>query len=319
MSVAEKLPAESWLAEHRAELTGYCYRMLGSPFDAEDAVQETLVRAWRGYDRFEGRSSLRSWLYRIATNVCLDARKAADRRARPMDLAPPSAAGEPLGPPLPEAWVEPIPDDRLDPADLVVSRETISLAFVAALQRLTPPQRAVLILRDVLCLRAREVAEALDTTVASVNSSLQRARAVMAEREVTAAEPYSPTDPVQRDLLARYVDAFARYDVDALIALMHEDITMTMPPFSWWLRGRDQMRQALLGSDGSCRRARWLPTVANGLPAFGQYRADDQGGEYRPFALQVLEVASGRILATTTFLDAERLFPLFALPPSLDA
>ncbi|MFI0423713.1 sigma-70 family RNA polymerase sigma factor [Spongiactinospora sp. 9N601] len=312
---------ESWLERYRAELIGYCYRMLGSAAEAEDAVQETLTRAWQGFDAFEGRSALRSWLYRIATNVCLNMRKSGQRRARPMDLASPAVAGAPPQAALPEAvWIEPIPDLPLaaggDPAELVVSRERISLAFVAALQYLTPRQRAVLIMRDVLSLRADEVAASLDTTVAAVKSTLQRARAALAGREVIEPEPYRPADAAQRALLARYVDAFQRHDFDALVALLHEDATMSMPPFPWWLRGREEIRRVLLGGGGACRGARLVPTVANGSPAFGQYRPSGEGG-HEPFALVVTDVSGGRIIGVTTFLEATGLFPSFALPPRL--
>src|SRR5918999_5269215 len=225
------LPAEleSSLEQHRAELTAHCYRMLGSAFEAEDAVQETLIRAWRGFDRFEGRAAIRSWLYCIATNVCLDMLNGRGRRAMPMDLGPAQSADSPLNPPLPEVtWIEPIPDDRVqpagaDPADVAELRETIRLAFVAALQHLPPRQRTVLILREVLRWKATEVAELLDTTVASVNSALQRARSALAPSDLTAAGRTEPMDDAQRKLLARYVDAFERYDMDSLTSLLHED------------------------------------------------------------------------------------------------
>ncbi|RBQ18301.1 RNA polymerase subunit sigma-70 [Spongiactinospora rosea] len=319
------LAVESWLERYRAELIGYCYRMLGSAAEAEDAVQETLTRAWQGFDAFEGRSAVRSWLYRIATNVCLNMRKSGQRRARPMDLASPAVAGAPLGAPLPEAaWVGPIPDlppaAGGDPAEVVVSRERISLAFVAALQYLTPRQRAVLIMRDVLSLRADEVAASLDTTVAAVKSTLQRARAALAGREIVEPEPepepYRPADAAQRALLARYVDAFQRHDFDALVALLHEDATMSMPPFPWWLRGREEIRRVLFGGEGACRGARLVPTVANGSPAFGQYRPAGEGG-HEPFALVVVDVSGGWITGLTTFLDATGRFPSFALPARL--
>lgn len=292
--------------EYRGELTGYCYRMLGSAFEAEDAVQETLVRAWQGAGGFEGRSSVRSWLYRIATNVCLNMLKSGQRRARPMDLVGP---GGPIGAELPEAtWVGPMPDHRLNPADLVVARETVGLAFVAALQCLTPGQRAVLIMREVLVMPASEVAEALDTTVASVKSTLQRARAAMAER----AARTQPARDQDAELLKRFVDAFERHDLEALISLLHEDVTMSMPPYSWWMRGRDTVAQAIASSD-SCRGARLVWTASNGTVAFGQYRPVGDG-RYEAFALQVMELADGRIAGVTTFLDAGRLFPLFDLP-----
>lgn len=311
------------LEQHRVELTGYCYRMLGSAFEAEDAVQETLVRAWRSFDRFDaGRASLRSWLYAIATNVCFDMLRSAQRRARAMDLGPSSQVGAPLGAPLPEtAWVQPVPDDRVlpdgDPAELAVQRETIRLAFIAALQHLPPRQRAVLILREVLSWKADEVARLLDTTVASVNSALQRARATLEALEPEPTEPYHPLDGPQRRLLARYVDAFERSDIDGLVSLLHEDATMSMPPLVWWLRGRAGIRTAMLGTD-ACHGARLVPTVANGSPAFGQYRPGGAGAGYQPFALVVLEVSGGQITGMTTYLDAGRLFPLFGLPPRLE-
>jgi len=310
--------AES-LEQYRGELTGYCYRMLGSPFDAEDAVQETLVRAWRGLDRFEGRSALRSWLYRIATNVCLDMVDARERRALPMDFGP---AQEPVATNLnvlPEStWVQPIPDTRVapdgDPADVAVARETIRLAFVAALQNLPPRQRAVLILCEVLRWQAAEVAELLETSVASVNSALQRARATL-EAQNLSQEASPEIDEADAELLARYVDAFQRYDMDALTSLIHEDATQSMPPYDMWLAGRDDVLAWWVGPGSGCRNSRVIPTVAaNGAPAFGQYKPNDAGDGYEPWALQVLDVSGGKIVGFTFFLDTERVFPLFGLP-----
>ena len=316
---------EDRLEQHRAELTAYCYRMLGSPFEAEDAVQDTLVRAWRSFDRFEGRASLRSWLYRIATNVCLDMLKGRERRARPMDLGPartPDAANLNT---LPEAtWIEPIPDALVvrdeDPAEAAVSNETIRLAFVAALQHLPPRQRAVLILCEVLHWKASEVAELLDTTVASVTSALQRARATLEASGASSTDPVPAMDESQRELLARYVEAFERYDIDALTSLIQEDATQSMPPYDLWLRGRDDIFTWWLGPGAACRGSRVIPTVtANGSPAFGQYKPSASGSGYDPWALQVLEVADGRIAEFTFFLDTERLFPLFGLPARLES
>lgn len=305
----------------RRELTGYCYRMLGSGFDAEDAVQETLLRAWKGgFD--EARGSLRTWVYRIATNVCLDMLRGARRRARSMDLGPTVPAGPELGAPLPEdAWVLPVPDARVlsgaaDPAVLVAEREMIGLAFVAALQRLPGRQRAVLILREVLAWRAAEVADLLGMSVPAVNSAVQRARATLAEAELSTDEPLRPLDPAQRELLDRYVAAFERYDVTALVALLAEDATMSMPPFTWWLQGRENLHRALVGADGACAGSRLLPTVANGRAAFGQYMPDGTGG-HRAFGLQVIEIRDGQISGMTTYLGEPRLFPLFDLPMSL--
>jgi RNA polymerase sigma-70 factor (ECF subfamily) len=317
---------EQRLEEHRRELTAYCYRMLASPFEAEDAVQETFIRAWRGFDRFEGRAALRSWLYRIATNVCLDMLDGRERRARPMDLGP---AREPVAENLsvlPEVtWIEPIPDGvvvtaEADPADVAVARETIRLAFVAALQHLPPRQRAVLILCEVLRWKASEVAELLDTSVASVNSALQRARATLEASNASAADPAPQLDESDRELLARYVAAFEAYDMDALTSLIHEDATQSMPPFDLWLTGRDDIFKWWLGPGIACRGSRVIPTIAaNGSPAFGQYKPSESGSGYEPWALQVLELEAGRIAELTFFLDTERVFPLFGLPPRLDA
>jgi RNA polymerase sigma-70 factor, ECF subfamily len=314
------------LEEHRVELTGYSYRMLGSTFEAEDAVQETFVRAWRSLDRFEGRSSLRSWLYRIATNVCLSMLTASQRRARPMDLSGPSSADSPLPPPLTEStWIEPVPDARVlpeagDPAEVAVSRESVRLAFVAALQHLPPRQRAVLILREVLRWKADEVADLLDTTVASVNSALQRARATLANRKATTdastAKP-EPMDDAHRALLARYVDAFERYDMDSLTALLHEDATWNMPPYDLWLQTHRDIRRWCLGPGIGCQGSRLIPVMANGSPAFGQYKPSPEGG-LEPWSIQVVETSGGRISGITFFLDTERYFPLFGLPARLD-
>jgi RNA polymerase sigma-70 factor (ECF subfamily) len=317
--------SEPRLEQYRSELTGYCYRMLGSAFEAEDAVQEAMVRAWRGLDRFEGRSALRSWLYRIATNVCLDMLNGRQRRARPMDLGPASPAEwSSLGAARSEGtWVEPMPDSRTipagdDPADVAVARETIRLAFVTALQQLPPRQRAVLILREVLRWKASEVADLLDTTVASVNSALQRARATLASANPVATDPIDPVDDAQQALLARYVDAFERYDLDALTALLAEDATLSMPPYALWLQGHDDIRGWLLGPGIECRGSRLVPVAANGSPAFGQYRPSGPGGSHEPWALHVIELSGGRIIALNTFLDTARLFPLFDLPLRLE-
>jgi RNA polymerase sigma-70 factor, ECF subfamily len=305
---------------HRAELRAYCYRMLGSPFEAEDAVQETFIRAWRGLENFEGRAALRSWLYRIATNVSLDLLNGRERRARPMDLGPAREPVESNLNTLPEVtWIEPVPDGLLvaegDPAEVAVSRETIRLAFVAALQHLPPRQRAVLILCEVLRWKASEVAELLDTSVASVNSALQRARATLEESNLSAADTSSSVDEADAELLARYVQAFEHYDMDALISLIQEDATQSMPPYDLWLSGRDDILRWWVGPGAGCRGSRVIPTVAaNGSPAFGQYKPSDTGEGYDPWALQVLEISGGRIVEFTFFLDTERVFPLFGLP-----
>jgi RNA polymerase sigma-70 factor, ECF subfamily len=322
-SAATVTSAFGELEQHRRELTAYCYRMLGSPFEAEDAVQDTLLRAWRSLDRFEGRAALRSWLYRIATNVCLDMLNGRERRARPMDLGPAREPVEANLNTLPEVtWIEPVPDSAVvpegDPAEVAVARETVRLAFVAALQHLPPRQRAVLILCEVLRWKASEVAELLETSVASVNSALQRARATLEASDLSASEAGPSLDEADRELLDRYVAAFEAYDMEALTALIHEDATQSMPPYDLWLRGRDDIFAWWLGPGIGCRGSRVVPTTtANGSPAFGQYKPSPSGDGYEPWALQVLELSHGRIVELTFFLATDTLFPLFDLPPRL--
>ncbi len=313
------------LEQHRREMTAYCYRMLGSPFEAEDAVQETLLRAWRGQGRFEGRSALRSWLYRIATNVCLDMLDGRARRARPMDMGP-ACTPDPVNlRALPEAtWLQPIPDSAVagerDPADVAVARETIRLAFVAALQHLPPRQRAALILCEVLHWKATEVADLLATTVPSVNSALQRARATLAAARVSPSDAAPELPTADRAMLAAYVEAFERYDLDALTALIHADVIQSMPPYDMWLQGRDDVLAWWFGPGVGCRGSRVIPAPsANGLPTFGQYRASAAGDGFEAWALQVLDVSAGRVGEFTFFLDTGAIFPLFGLPDRLSA
>jgi RNA polymerase sigma-70 factor (ECF subfamily) len=315
------------LEPYRRELTGYCYRMLGSGSEAEDAVQETLVRAWQHAEGFEGRSSVRSWLYRIATNVCIDMLRQVQRRARPMELGP---ASPPLdsnvGSPLPEAtWVTPIADDqvapeRSDPAEVAEYRESIRLAFVTALQHLPARQRAALILCEVLRWQVSEVAELLDTSVAAVNSSLQRARATLGSLP-TDARP-APLDDVDAELLERYVAAFERYDLERLVKLLHEDAIQSMPPLPMWLQGATNITAFMVQPGPSaCRGSRLLPITANGCPGFAQYKPDPAGG-FAPWALQVLEISGGRIASMNLFLaidECAHLFSDFGLPLHLDA
>ena len=326
VTVHEAPVALADLEPFRRELTGYCYRMLGSGFEAEDAVQETFVRAWRRADSFEGRSSVRSWLYRIATNVCIDMQRQVQRRARPMEMGPSSAPIESLlGPMLPEVtWITPLPDaqaapDHVDPADAVEFRESIRLAFVAALQHLPARQRAALILCEVLRWQASEVAELLDMSVAAVNSALQRARATL--RDLPTDVTSTLLDDADAELLERYVDAFERYDIETLVTLLHEDAIQSMPPFELWLQGATNIARWMVEPGPSaCRGSRLLPTSANGCPAFGQYRRDPAGG-YHPWAIQVLEISAGKIVGMQFFLDLldhERLFPAFGLPLHLD-
>ncbi|MGE3620415.1 MAG: sigma-70 family RNA polymerase sigma factor [Acidimicrobiia bacterium] len=310
------------LDRHRKELTGYCYRMLGSASEADDAVQETIVKAWKNLDGFEGRSALRSWLYRIATNVCLDMLRGRQRRATPMDLGPSSKPEAFRGETRPgHAWLEPVPDDRVlsdatDPAEAAAARESIRLAFVAALQHLPARQRAALILCEVLRWQAAEVADLLDTSVAAVNSALQRARATLATR---AAAPPAPAleDPEQQALLARYVDAFERYDITSLVGLLRDDAIMSMPPFDFWIEGPDLMAEWFLGHGSVCRGSRLVPTWANGCPAYGSYHADPAGG-HSAWAIQVIETDGDRIVAHHNFVDPS-LFAGFGLPLHLPA
>ncbi len=313
---------EGELETYRRELTGYCYRMLGSGFEAEDAVQETMIRAWRALDSFEGRSAFRSWLYRIATNVCLDMLRGKQRRARPVDMGP-SSPPDPalLGPQLPDhPWLLPVPDARVmtdgDPADVAEKRESIKLAFVAALQHLPARQRAVLILREVLRWPAAEVAELLETSVASVNSALQRARATLAAHADSDPVPRPRVEAAERALLAKYVDAFERYDMSALVALLRDDAIQSMPPYAMWLRGAGDIVKWMTGPGADCRGSRLLPTTANGCPAFGQYRVDPGGG-HTPWGLQVLEISAGRVTTISHFLVPD-LFPAFGLPSRLE-
>ncbi|MGH2683854.1 MAG: sigma-70 family RNA polymerase sigma factor [Actinomycetota bacterium] len=308
------------LEQHRRELRAYCYRMLGSAFESDDAVQETMVRAWKGIDSFEGRSALRSWLYRLATNVCLDMLRASQRRARPMEMGPAGTPEAFKGETLPEhAWVTPIADDAVlpidgDPAELAAARETIKLAFVTALQHLPAKQRAVLILREVLRWQATEVAELRDTSVASVNSALQRARATLAAR---TDEPSGTVDADHQELLARYVDAFERYDITSLVSLLAEDAIMSMPPYDFWLQGADRVAEWFLGHGIGCKGGRLIATSgANGAPAFGSYHVDPAGG-WSPWSVQVLDISDGRIVGHHSFLDTD-LFGVFGLPLHLD-
>ncbi|HEX5307755.1 MAG TPA: sigma-70 family RNA polymerase sigma factor [Solirubrobacteraceae bacterium] len=308
------------IEQHRPELTGYCYRMLASPFEAEDAVQETMLRAWRSIDRFEGRSALRSWLYKIATNVCLDMLSGRKRRATPMDLGP---AREPVVENLASrgeaTWIEPIRDDALggDPAELVQRSETIRLAFVAALQHLPPRQRTALILCEVLRWKAGEVAELLETSTASVNSALQRARETVQTNEIQAGDVAAGLGEPEKEFLERYVAAFEAYDMDALKDVIAEDASQSMPPYDLWLQGREDVLAWMFGPGHECRGSKLLVAPrANGCFAFGQYKPKADGEGYEPWALQVLEMSpDGRVGRLTFFLDTERLFPLFGLPP----
>ncbi len=309
----------SELEAHRAALTGHCYRMLGSASDAEDAVQETMVRAWRNLERFEGRASVRTWLHRIATNVCLDLLSDKSRRMVPIEESAPGTAASPLESLDRTHWLEPVPEAKVIPADadpfeIAAMRQSIRLAFVAALQHLPARQRAALLLTEVLGWPAAEAAECLGMSLASVNSALQRARATIASRNVPAPAELTPQ---QAEAVERYVDAFHNYDVEALIGLMRDDVTMSMPPFTLWLQGHDTIREWLLTGPGTiCRGSRLVPVQASGSPAFAHYHLTAEG-RYEAWAIIVLELAGDRITAWNAFLDVEKLFPLFGLPLTL--
>ena len=313
---------ERALESHRRELTGYCYRMLGAASEAEDAVQETMVRAWRSISGFEGRSSLRSWLYRIANNVCVDMHRSPQRRARPMEMGPSTATKDVvLGAPRPDyTWIQPIADGRVidvdgDPAEVTAGRESIRLAFVAALQHLPAKQRSALILCEVLRWQAVEVAELLDTTVASVNSALQRARATMAALPAETLD--STVGPEHQELLARYVDAFERYDMAALVRLLRDDVVLSMPPYDLWLQGPQDLIDWFLGQGIGCRGGRLVPIDVNGTGGFGNYRLT-RPGLWEPFAIQVIEVAGGKITGHHNYLYPEQ-FATFGLPARIEA
>lgn len=309
------------LETYRPALLGHCYRMLGSVVDAEDAVQEAMLRAWKGLDAFKEQSSLKTWLYRIATNVCLDTlSKTSRQRLSPLEISdrPSEIRDDMQLPQRPrEHWVEPIPDvmalqaeEDSDPEHRTIMRESLRLAFVAALQYLPPRQRAVLLLTQVLGFSAADAAASLDMSVASVNSALQRARATLEARNPSVVPRELSTE--QKGLLSRYVDAFERYDVSALTSLLHEEVTMSMPPYELWLRGHESIATWFLGHGIGCKGSRLVPvgTASGGMPAFAQYR---QGGD-QPWALIVLDVDDGRIRNMTSFLDVETLFPRFGVP-----
>ncbi|THV38667.1 sigma-70 family RNA polymerase sigma factor [Glycomyces buryatensis] len=303
---------------HRRELCAYAYRMLGSSFEAEDAVQETFTRAWKSYESFEGRSSLRSWLYKITTNVCLDMLKGPQRRARPMDLAPASDAGTPLPAPEPDyVWVEPIPDAMAfgaDPAEAAEAKDSLRLAFVAAVQHLPAKQRAVMLMREVLRFSAAETADALHLSPASVNSALQRAKATMEKLKPAETDPYDEADDQLKQLVEDYVKAFESYNMEALTSLCSKDIAFSMPPFPLWVQGPDAVVEFMLGTGSACRDSKLFPVAANGLPAFGHYKPGDEPGLWTPWSITILETKDGQITGLNYFLDTPRLFPQFGLP-----
>jgi RNA polymerase sigma-70 factor, ECF subfamily len=311
--------------EHRLPLQAHCYRMLGSLQDAEDALQETFLRAWRGLSEFEGRSSLRTWLYRIATNVCIDASSQKSKRILPADAGLASRSNDVSAPLVETTWVEPYPDELLGIADGYAApgaryeqREAVELAFIASLQHLPATQRAVLILRDVLGFSAREVAERLDTSVASVNSALQRARKAVDERLPERSQQATLRalgDEEVRELVEAYVDAWSRRDVEAIAALLAEDAVFSMPPWPEWWQGRETI--ASFATNEECFETRTVPIRANGQPALASYSLDEETGHYVPAAIDVLTIEGGLIKEITAFVTPE-IFPRFGLPSELE-
>jgi RNA polymerase sigma-70 factor (ECF subfamily) len=322
---------EQELERLRPSLTGYCYRMLGSGFEAEDATQETMVRAWRRADSLAEPAAMKSWVFRIATNVCLDQIEGRKRRARPVDLTEAMTAETPVGAPLPETtWVLPVADGQVvdpaaDPAQRLADREALRLAFVAALQHLPARQRVVLVLREVLHWSAKEVADLLETSVASVNSALQRARATLDELALRDAEaPARPSEEDERRLLEQYLEAFAEYDVDRIVALLRYDVVFDMPPLTLWVRGPEQVAEFMLGQGAGCRGSKLIATAASGCPAFAAYKPDPESGEWLPWSLTVLEPAAGEgdapaVAGVHNFLQPflPTLFSSFELPDRL--
>lgn len=331
-AAVEEAALERELERLRPALTGYCYRMLGSGLEAEDAAQETLARAWRRADTLADPAALKPWLFRIATNVCLDQIDAERRRARPVDLSGPGSPAGPVGEPLPEStWVLPVADAAAidpdaDPARRAAERESLRLAFVAALQHLPARQRVVLVLREALHWSAKEVAELLETSPAAVNSALQRARAALEEAAPTEEEaPARPDEEDERRLLEQYLEAFAEYDVDRIVALLRYDVAFDMPPLPLWVRGPRAVEEFLLGPGAGCRGSKLIALRANGLPAYASYKPDPAGGGWLPWSLTVLEPRAGadgpRVAAVHNFLAPflPGLFDSFGLPPRRDA
>jgi RNA polymerase sigma-70 factor (ECF subfamily) len=309
---------------YRRELTAHCYRMTGSVYDAEDMVQETYLRAWKAFDDFEGRSSVRTWLYRIATNVCLTNLEGRGRRPLPTGLGmPDSQARDELVTADEVPWLQPMPDvmvdvANVDPAEVVGNRDAIRLAFVAALQHLPPRQRAVLVLRDVLRWTAKETAAALDTTVAAVNSALQRAHAQLAEKQLSEGTVEDALTPEHEQMLERYVQAFWAKDVDALVTMLAADAVWEMPPFTGWYQGAATIAELIEHNcPGGAHDMPMLRTSANGQPAYGLYMRTPEG-DFRPFQLQVLQLVDGRVRHVVAFFE-DGLFETFGLPATLPA
>ncbi|KGE17295.1 sigma-70 family RNA polymerase sigma factor [Paenibacillus wynnii] len=308
------------IEELRSELIGYCYRMMGSIFEAEDAVQDTMLRVWQNWDQIRQHSSRKAWMYRIATNVCLDRLRNAKRRALPMDLSEPAAIiMEPRDSMARNSWVWPAPDTAYDPVNIVISRETIRLSFIAIMQLLPPRQRAVLILLDVFRWSANEVADAMGMTAAAVNSALQRARATIAQSNLRSDDLQGGDVQADQQLLARYMEAFEQYDIEALLALFHENGSLSMPPFTMWVRGSSNLSSFYNTTRSHCLDSRLLPIRANGnSPAFAQYVPNGRDGLLTPWSIQILEVKHDKIAHIHHFIDSE-LFVRFGLPTGLDA
>ena len=332
-SVSAQPTIEDDLERLRPALVGYCYRMLGSGFEAEDAAQETMVRAWRRADTLKDAAAVKSWLFRIATNVCLDQIESRGRRARPVDLSDPGTPDTPVGEPLSEStWVLPIADGQIldpaaDPARQVADREALRLAFVAALQHLPARQRVVLVLREVLRWSAKEVANMLETSEASVNSALQRARATLDALALEDADaPVRPSEDDERRLLEQYLEAFAEYDIDRIVALLRYDVVFDMPPLPLWLRGAEEAGRFLLGPGAACRGSKLIAVRANGYPAFASYKPDPEAGGWNPWSLTILETSIDapesppKVAAVHNFLQPflPDLFRSFEVPDRLD-
>ncbi|WP_310830804.1 sigma-70 family RNA polymerase sigma factor [Paenibacillus pedocola] len=317
--MSQELRETDLMEELRSELTGYCYRMMGSIAEAEDAVQDTMIRVWQNRDQIRQYSSRKAWVYRIATNVCLDRLRSAKRRALPMDLSEPAAIiMEPKDSMPRSAWVWPAPDTANDPVDILVSRETIRLSFIAIMQKLPPRQRAVLILLDVFRWSAKEVADAMGMTVAAVNSALQRARATIAQSNLRSDEYHEEDVQTDQQLVTRYMEAFEQYDIEALIALFHENGSLSMPPFTMWVRGSINLSSFYNITRSHCLGSRLLPVRANGnTPAFAQYVPSGRDGLLSPWSIQVLEIKQDKIAHIHYFIDPD-LFARFGLPAGLD-
>ncbi|WP_150272735.1 sigma-70 family RNA polymerase sigma factor [Paenibacillus tepidiphilus] len=318
--MSQQHEAPDMLQELRPELTGYCYRMMGSIFEAEDAVQDTLLRAWQNWDQIREQSSRRTWVYRIATNVCLDRLRTAKRRALPMDLSESAVTITEPKDSLPrDSWIWPTPDAATDPVNILISRETIRLSFIAILQILPPRQRSVLILQDVFRWSAQETASALEMTVAAVNSALQRARATISQRNLRSDELQDSDAEADEQLVVRYVEAFEQYNIDALLTLFKENGSLSMPPFTMWVQGHSNLAEFYNTTRSHCLGSRLLPVRANGnSPAFAQYAPSGQDGVLTPWALHVLEVSDGEIAHIHHFIDSE-LFTRFGLPVGWEA